>query len=102
MGPCRRPARLRQAEAAVTVDLSARARALREARSLVTVTELAERAARERLRVMLDKHAEGAILTRDLLQAQLSLADANHKSQAALLAYWEARADFEKAAGVNQ
>jgi len=46
---------------------------------------------------MLDRHNEGTVLTKDLLQAQVGLSDAGHKYQAALLAYWEARADFEKA-----
>ena len=89
---------VRELEATVSVDLNAKFRALREARSLIAVTELGERAAHERLRVMLDRQAEGAVLTKDLLQAQVALSDADHKYQAALLAYWEARADFEKAA----
>ena len=89
---------VQELEAAITVDLNAKFRALREARSLLVVTELGERAAQERLRVMVDRHAEGTVLTRDLLQAQVALADADQKHQAALLAYWEARADFEKAA----
>ncbi len=89
---------VQELEAAITADLNAKFRALREARSLLTVTELGERAAQERLRVMVDRHAEGTVLTRDLLQAQVALADADQKHQAALLACWEARADFEKAA----
>jgi outer membrane protein TolC len=93
---------LAQLEASVTVELNAKARALRERRSLVAVTELAQRAAREKVRVMLDRHAESAVLTKDLLQAQVALAAAIHDDQAALLGYWEARADFEKAAGGNQ
>ena len=93
---------LRQIEATVAVDLKARARALREARSLVSVTELTVNAARERLRVMLEKRKEDTILAKDLLQAQVAVAEANHRHQAALLAYWEARADFEKAMAVEQ
>jgi outer membrane protein len=92
---------LQQVEATVAVDLNARARALREARSLVSVTELGGKAAQERLRVMLDKRAEEAVLAKDLLQAQVAVAEADHKHQAALLAYWEARADFEKAVAVE-
>ena len=92
---------LRQIEATVAVDLKARARALREARSLVSVTELASRAARERLRVMLERRKEDTILAKDLLQAQVGVAEADHRHQAALLAYWEARADFEKAMAVD-
>ena len=88
---------LRQLEASVKVDLNEKFRALREASSLTIATELGERAAREKLRVMLDRHKENAVLTKDLLQAQVALADADQKYQAALLGYWEARADFEKA-----
>ena len=90
---------VRQLEAGAVVELSAKARTLREARSLVSVTELGERAARERLRVMLDRSNEQVVLAKDLLQAQVALAEADHTYQDALLAYWEARADYEKAAG---
>ena len=92
---------LRQIEATVAVDLRARARALREARSLVAVTDLTVNAARERLRVMLERRNEDAVLAKDLLQAQVAVAEAIHRHQAALLAYWEARADFEKAMAIE-
>jgi outer membrane protein TolC len=92
---------LKQLEDTAAVDLNARARALGEARSLASVMELARKAAREKLRVMLDKHDEQAVLTKDLLQAQVAVAEADHNYQAALLAYWEARADFEKALAVE-
>ncbi|MEI6667217.1 MAG: TolC family protein [Acidobacteriota bacterium] len=92
---------LRQVEATVAVDLKARARALTEARSLVSVAELTVTAARERLRVMLERRNEDAILAKDLLQAQVAVAEAVHKHQAALLTYWEARADFEKAMAIE-
>jgi outer membrane protein TolC len=88
---------LRQLEASVRVDLNEKFRALRSARSLTIATELGERAAREKLRVTLGRHKENAVLTKDLLQAQVGLADAEQKYQAALIGYWEARADFEKA-----
>ena len=91
----------RQLEATVAVELNARARGLKEARSLIAVTELATQAAQERLRVMLDKRNEDAVLAKDLLQAQVAVAEADHNYQAALLAYWEARADFEKALAVE-
>jgi hypothetical protein len=51
---------------------------------------------------MLERRKEDAILAKDLLQAQVAVADADHRHQAALLAYWEARADFEKAMAVDQ
>lgn len=92
----------RQLEATVAVDLNARGRALREARSLIAVTELGTRAAQERLRVVLDRRNEEAVLLKDLLQAQVAVAEADHNYQAALLSYWEARADFEKALAVER
>jgi len=92
---------LKQIEATAAVDLNARTRALREARSLIAVMELTTNAAREKLRVMLDKRAESAVLPKDLLQAQVALAEAAHNYQSALLTYWEARADFEKALAVQ-
>jgi hypothetical protein len=50
---------------------------------------------------MLDRRNEDALLPKDLLQAQVAVAEADHNYQAALLAYWEARADFEKAMAVE-
>ena len=93
---------LKQLEATVAVDLRQHMRSLREARSLVAVTDLQMKAAGERLRVMLDRRTEEAVLAKDLLQAQVVLAEASHKHQAALLSYWEARADFEKAMAVER
>jgi outer membrane protein TolC len=92
----------RQLEATVAVDLNARGRALREARSLIRVTELANQAAQERLRVVLDRRNEQAVLLKDVLLAQVAVAEADHNYQAALLSYWEARADFEKALAVDR
>ena len=92
----------RQLEATVAVDLNARGRSLREARSLMSVTELATRAAQERLRVVLDRRNEEAVLLKDVLLAQVAVAEADHNYQAALVSYWEARADFEKALAVER
>ncbi|HEX4347949.1 MAG TPA: TolC family protein [Vicinamibacterales bacterium] len=91
-----------QLSASITVELNARSRALREARSLVGVTELGERASDERLRVMMNRRNETAVLAKDLLEAQVGVAEADHRHQAALLSYWEARADYEKASGADQ
>jgi len=88
---------LSQLGATATVELNEKWRALRQARALAVATEIGERAAQEKLRIALDRHKESIVLTKDLLQAQVTLADANQKYQAALLGYWEARADFEKA-----
>jgi outer membrane protein TolC len=39
------------------------------------------------------------VLFRDVLQAQATVAETTHQYQQALLAFWTARAEFEKALG---
>ena len=43
-----------------------------------------------------------AVILKDVLQAQMSLADANDEYQKALLSFWTAKADFEKALGEDR
>jgi outer membrane protein TolC len=43
-----------------------------------------------------------AALLSDVLQTQATLADADYQYQQALLAYWTARADYEKAIGADK
>jgi outer membrane protein TolC len=88
-----------EAQAQVEIDVNTRVRALREARSLVHVTQLAQETAREKLRFTLDRYRQQAALLPDALQAQAALADANHQYQQALLSFWKARADLERSLG---
>jgi outer membrane protein len=90
---------LRQAQAQVAVDVGNRFRKLREARQLLAVRVLARETAQENLRVANNRYKQQMILLKDVLQLQTSLAGANQNYQAALAAYWTARADFEKALG---
>ncbi len=90
---------LREAESKVVVDLNAQYRTVREARSLLGVCELAREAAREQLRVSLERYSRDAALVKDVLQAQAALSEANHRYEESLLAYWTGRADFERALG---
>jgi outer membrane protein TolC len=48
------------------------------------------------------KYRLDAVLLKDVLQAQTSRADANYDYQKALLAFWTAKADFEKALGEDK
>jgi outer membrane protein TolC len=48
------------------------------------------------------KYRLDAVLFKDVLQAQTSLANANYDYQKALLSFWTAKADFEKAIGENK
>jgi outer membrane protein len=90
---------LRQTENRVLIDVSDKFRKLQQTRQAVVVAQLAEAAAREELRVNTSKYRLTAALLSDVLQSQSTLAEANHQFQEALLGYWTARAEFEKALG---
>ena len=81
------------------MDVSEKFRNLQQTRQSFVVAQLAEAAAREELRVNTSKYKLTAALLSDVLQSQSTLAEANHQFQQALLGYWTARAEFEKALG---
>jgi outer membrane protein TolC len=74
-------------------------RRLREARQLLTVTQAARDAEAEKLRNQMDAYSHQAILSSELLQQQSSVASAEDQYRQGLLAFWRARADFERALG---
>jgi outer membrane protein TolC len=90
---------LREAEASILREVSDRYRKLQETRALLRVSQLNQESAREKLRVATNKYAQEAALYKDVLQSQAGLAEARDRYQQALLAFWTARADFEKAIG---
>jgi outer membrane protein TolC len=74
-------------------------RKLREARAQLGVAESARDAEQERFRNQTDAYSQQAILLSDLLQREASVATAEDQYRQALLAFWTARADFERALG---
>ncbi|MGE0126853.1 MAG: TolC family protein [Blastocatellales bacterium] len=90
---------LREAESSILREVSDRFRKLQETRALLRVSQLHQEAAREKLRVATNKYAQEVALYKDVLQTQAGLAEASDRYQQALLAFWTARADFEKAIG---
>ncbi len=88
-----------EAETRVVIDVNTQARKLQEARARLGVSESAQKAAREKLRVTMNQYKEQTALLKDVLEAQTGLAEANNEYQQALLSYWTARADLEKALG---
>ncbi len=90
---------IREADHNVVADVNERLRDLQNAKSLVQVTAMAQKAAREKLRVTLNKYREQAALLDDLLKAESDLAQANSDHQEATLAVLTATADLEKALG---
>jgi outer membrane protein len=83
----------------VLLDVNSKFRKLREARAQLRVEETARDAEQERLRNQTDAYAQQAILLSSLLQQQASLASAEGQCREALLAFWTARAEFERALG---
>jgi outer membrane protein len=92
-------AALREAEAQVALDVSARFRKLEETRAYLRVAQAAQHSAREKLRVATNKFKYETTLLKDVLQSQTAMAEADREQQQALLAFLSARADFEKAIG---
>src|SRR5262245_15180598 len=90
---------LREAEALVLREVSDRYRKLQEARALLRVSQLYQESAREKLRVATNKYSQEVALYQVVLQSQAGLAEAQDRYQQAILAFWTARADFEKAIG---
>ena len=90
---------LREAEALILREVSDRYRKLQEARALLRVSELHQASSREKLRVATNKFTQEAVLYKEVLQSQAGLAESQDRYQQALLAFWTARADFEKAIG---
>jgi outer membrane protein TolC len=74
-------------------------RRLREARELLGSAQAARDAEAEKLRNDMDAYSNEAILLTDLLQQQSTVASAEDQYRQGLLAFWKARADFERALG---
>jgi outer membrane protein len=74
-------------------------RRLREARELLTAAQAAQDAEAEKLRNEMDAYSHQTILLSDLLQQQSTVASAENQYRRGLLAFWKARADFERALG---
>jgi outer membrane protein TolC len=74
-------------------------RRLREAQDLLTAAQAARDAEAEKLRNEMDAYSHQTIVLSDLLQQQSSVASAEDQYRQSLLAFWKARADFERALG---
>ncbi len=90
---------LKEVRSKVLLDVNARFRKLDETRALLEVANAVRAAAQEKLREVNDKFRQESVLFRDVLQQQAAVANANHEYEQALLAFWSAKAEFEKALG---
>ena len=74
-------------------------RKLREARELLLAAQAARDAENEKLCNDMDAYSNQTILLSDLLQQHSAVASAEDQYRQGLLAFWKARADFERALG---
>jgi outer membrane protein TolC len=90
---------LDESESDVVIDVNTKIRKLEEAAALIDVTEMEQAAARERLRVTMNKYRQESAILEEVLEAESSLEEKNKDYQEAVLGYWTARAELEKAMG---
>jgi outer membrane protein TolC len=86
----------------VLIEVGDKFRKFQQTRQALVVAQLNQETAREYMRVSVNKYKLQAALLSDALQTQATLADADYQYQQALLAYWTARAEYEKAIGTDK
>ena len=91
-----------ETESRVLLELNSRFRTLQESCQLIRIAKLGRTAARANVQVAASKYRLDAVLLKDVLTAQTSLANADYEYQKALLSFWTAKADFEKALGEDK
>lgn len=92
----------REAESLVLMDVNSQFRKLQETCQLLRIARMSQDTARANVKVAANKYSLQATLLKDVLQAQTSLVNADYEYQKALLAFWTAKADFEKAVGEDK
>ncbi len=88
-----------EAQAAAQADVDNRIRQEHQARALRRAAQVAQSAARERLRVTLNQYRVQTALLKDVLQAQAALTDADRQVQDAEMATLTAQAELHRALG---
>jgi outer membrane protein len=88
-----------EATAQIQVEVGLNYRKMEEARQQLRVANLGLQADQEKVRVAVNKYDQNQILLKDVLQLRASLAEKTYKYQEALLSFWTARTDLEKATG---
>jgi outer membrane protein TolC len=83
----------------ILLDVDSNFRRLREARAHLAVAEAFRDAETEKMRNQKEAYSQQSILLSDLLKQKSVLTDAESQYQQAVLAYWSARADFQKTLG---
>ncbi|MBV9929084.1 MAG: TolC family protein [Acidobacteria bacterium] len=93
---------LLEAEGQVLMEVNGQFRRMQEACQMLRIARMAQETERANVKVAAHKYYVQAALLKDVLQAQTALAGANSDYQKALLSFWTAKADFEKAMGEDR
>jgi outer membrane protein TolC len=91
----------RDVEQRVLLDVEEKFRRLGEARLLLDALTDQREAEQTKLREVTDRYNQKAALVSDLMQQQAAVSQAEAQYQQALAGFWTARADFEKAIGME-
>ena len=91
-----------ETESLVLMEVNNKYRTLQETCQLIRIAKLAQTTARANVQLVTYKYRLDAVLLKDVLHAQTSLANADYDYQKALLSFWTAKADFEKAIGEDK
>lgn len=86
-------------ESQILIEVGDKFRKFQQTHSLLRVADLGLASAQERLRVTMNQFEQKTALLKDVLQLKSAVQNATDQHQQALLAFWTAKADFEKALG---
>ena len=89
-------------ESEVLMEVNNRFRQMQESRQLLKVAKLAQTQARANVQMVTYKYRLDAVLLKDVLQAQTVVTNSDYDYHKALLTFWTAKADFEKAIGEDK
>jgi outer membrane protein TolC len=93
---------LKETEDQILIEVGDKFRRLQQSQQAVRVARLSQDTEREALRVTQGRYKFEAALLTEVLQSQAKLADANNQYQQALLSFWTAKAELEKALGQDK
>jgi outer membrane protein TolC len=93
---------LKETEDQILIEVGDKFRRLQQTQQALRVARLSQDAEHEALRVTQGRYKFAAALLTEVLQSQAKLADANNQYQQALLSFWTAKAELEKALGQDK
>ncbi|MCU1266215.1 MAG: hypothetical protein JWM21_2533 [Acidobacteria bacterium] len=93
---------LQETEDQILIEVGDKFRRLQQTQQALRVARLSQDAEREALRVTQGRYRFETALLTEVLQSQAKLADANNQYQQALLSFWTAKAELERALGQDK